>query len=340
MTKVRDIAAGRLSATSINNGPLAGFRNRIINGNFDVWQRALPAATAGTRIFGPDRFEVYQATATVLWSQGVFAAGQTDVPHNPMYYASLVIGSGGSGFYVGQRIEDVRTFAGQECTFSFYFRGNAVRMLTPTFRQNFGSGGSATVVTQANPVATTNGSWSKVEVTVTLPSVAGKTLGSGHYLSVVLENLDSGGFTLDLAQWQLELGNRATTFECRPYGLELSLAQRYYFRMPNPFLHVSGDTTTMSALVKYPVTMRAVPTIASTLTDANYVGTAPTGSQWNIQRGGVSYVSKSQTIVTIAGSGTDASCMSWHFNGGAGWNQAGTYLTTGPTAYIEGSAEL
>jgi trimeric autotransporter adhesin len=32
-------ASGNFDATSINGGPLAGFRNRIINGNFDIWQR-------------------------------------------------------------------------------------------------------------------------------------------------------------------------------------------------------------------------------------------------------------------------------------------------------------
>jgi hypothetical protein len=33
------VTATSVQTTSINNGPLAGFRNAIINGNFDHWQR-------------------------------------------------------------------------------------------------------------------------------------------------------------------------------------------------------------------------------------------------------------------------------------------------------------
>lgn len=46
-----DGSGGLSSVASINSGPLAGFRNAIINGNFDIWQRgrvSLPSHTERT----------------------------------------------------------------------------------------------------------------------------------------------------------------------------------------------------------------------------------------------------------------------------------------------------
>jgi pyocin large subunit-like protein len=38
-TTVIDDSRNLVNVGAINNGPLAGMRNAIINGNFDIWQR-------------------------------------------------------------------------------------------------------------------------------------------------------------------------------------------------------------------------------------------------------------------------------------------------------------
>jgi hypothetical protein len=65
---------------------------------------------------------------------------------------------------------------------------------------------------------------------------------------------------------QLEVGSTATSFDYRPYGTELALCQRYYFKIKpasNSTLNPAGfnsNTTLFSGFVQFPVTMRIAPT--------------------------------------------------------------------------------
>jgi hypothetical protein len=75
---------------------------------------------------------------------------------------------------------------------------------------------------------------------------------------------------------QLEAGSTATPFERRPYGTELALCQRYYYRLTNadaqriaPGYAVS--TTVAECLFQFPVPMRIAPTaLETTGTAADY----------------------------------------------------------------------
>ena len=90
----------------------------------------------------------------------------------------------------------------------------------------------------------------------------------------IIETLNA---TWQITGVQLEVGESATEFEHRPYGTELQLCQRYYFQKATGGANkavASGayyTTTTMIAVVSFPVTMRASPTIYQT-TGATYYG--------------------------------------------------------------------
>lgn len=253
--------SGDVTLPSINGGPIAGFRNAIINGNFDIWQRGTSFAAAG---YGADRWvhNVTGPSGTVTQSRQAFTVGQTDVPNEPTYFyriqgSSYTMTAGN----VSQKIEDVRTFAGQTITVSFYAKASASRELGLRFLQMFN--GSASVDTVASPVSLTT-SWQKFIATISIPSIAGKTIGANSRLELTFDikegavgsNLNSD--SIDIAQIQLEAGSVATPFERRPVGAELELCQRYYFSKAT--LVTSSAAGTL-CYVCFPSEMRVVPTV-------------------------------------------------------------------------------
>ena len=74
---------------------------------------------------------------------------------------------------------------------------------------------------------------------------------------------------------KLEIGSTATDFEHKSYGEELSRCQRYYYRHAGPGATQNIATgayynaTVWAIQIKFPVTMRAVPTLDYS-TDTNY----------------------------------------------------------------------
>jgi len=270
-TASQDVTFDDATVNSLNGGPLAGTRNRIINGNFDIWQRGTSTGTWVAPIsnyYWPDRW-VFNSTGTGgngSVSQQTFTAGQTDVPGEPTYFMRWQITSAASGqtagsCYVEQRIEDVRTLAGQTATISFYAKGTGT-LPNIYLTQTFGSGGSTQVAyTLATNVAL-NASWTKYTYTVSVGSISGKTIGTNHYVGLTFMVPINSTYTLDLAQVQVEPGTVATPFERRSYGQELALCQRYY----RPFNATSYGYAGGSATIYFPVTwspMRATPTTAT-----------------------------------------------------------------------------
>jgi hypothetical protein len=78
----------------------------------------------------------------------------------------------------------------------------------------------------------------------------------------------TNGATFYITGVQLEKGSTATSFDYRPYGTELALCQRYYWRLSansngtNIAIGSSANSTVTSFAVKTPVTMRATPTMS------------------------------------------------------------------------------
>ena len=222
---------------NISAGNLGMFRNRIINGNFDIWQRGTSFNVITSYTYTADRWSLlYDGSgATRTISRQAFALGQTDVPNEPIYYVRYnqsVAGTGGTYSIFENRIEGVRTFGNQTVTTSFYAKANTtISNLNLIFRQSFGAGGSPSAVTYTiGPLFTLTSTWTKYQFTLSIPSVSGKTLGTdgNDFIGMYISMPNNSTFTIDFSQFQVELGNIATPFEFRPYGIELQLCQRYY----------------------------------------------------------------------------------------------------------------
>ncbi len=265
------------NVSAINGGPLAGFRNAIINGNFDHWQRG--TSFTGNE-YGADRWVNARSGSTCTFSRQSFTLGQTDVPDEPTYFARALVSSvAGAGnfaqFY--QNIESVRTFAGKQVTISFWAKADAGKPIAVNMLQFFGTGGSpSATVTSVSPTKfTLTTSWQKITHTVTIPSISGKTLGSDNndYLRLEIffdagssfnsrtDTLGQQSGTFDIAQVQIEAGPVATTFERRPIGTETALCQRFYQVIVAYYLtSTAGVGTGYAQTITYMQTMRKAPT--------------------------------------------------------------------------------
>jgi hypothetical protein len=242
--------------------------NKIINGDFGIWQRGTSiTATSGQYTYGPDRFSVYgYGVGTGTVTQQSFTAGTAPVAgYEGTYFARFK--STNTNLRVQQPIEDVRTFAGQTVAVSFWMKSPTGTTADVFYSQNFGSGGSASVDIGGSTI-TISSAWARYTATVAIPSIAGKTIGTGSYLALRF----GAAINLDIDIWgvQMEVGSTASDFKTATGTKqgELAACQRYYNRYtPGTSAYgmlssagVATSTTLVRATFALPVEMRVAPT--------------------------------------------------------------------------------
>lgn len=268
------------------------FRNRVINGNFDQWQRATSAgATSSVNAYlTADRWKMFAAGSSLTSSQLLFTQGQTTVPNNPYAAHRAVVSSvaGASNAVVMSTfLEDVSLLSGKTVTVSFWGKADATRNIAVELQQNFGSGGSPSASsTDGGRLFSLTTAWQKFTFTTTVASISGKTIGTsglstsatalafwfdaGSSFASRAANLGQQSGTFDIAQIQLEDGSVATQFELRPPFIELALCQRYCFGqtlISGGAFAVGHQYSTTSAMAQFatPVSMRTTsPTLTIT----------------------------------------------------------------------------
>jgi hypothetical protein len=291
----------------------AAGKNKFINGDFRINQRAFTSTTATASTYGFDRWITSSSDGTVTFSAQTFTPGTAPVSGyeaiNFLRAATTGQTLASANTQIHQRVEDVRTFAGQTITISFWAKAaSGTPKIAVEVSQAFGTGGSpsSTVNTYAGQV-TTSTSWARYSVTVSVPSISGKTIGTdsnssslpirfhtsaGSDLNARTGSLGIQNATIDIWGIQAEDGSVATAFQTATGTIqgELAACQRYYFRNTGALVYqgsggIAGSTTNSYQQIKHPVTMRVAPTsvdfslLALQIITASYTVTGCTISQ-------------------------------------------------------------
>jgi hypothetical protein len=282
-----------------------GSGNAIINGAFEINQRGFTSSTANDA-YGFDRWTTFLSDGTTTYSSQDFTLGAApEAGYEAKSFARLVTTGqtlSSASSWLRQKIESVRTFAGQTVTVSFWAKaGSGTPNIAVELSQIFGpsgSGASAVVNTYAGQV-TLSTSWARHSVTVAVPSISGKTITTLDNLSLNLMvsagtdfNARSGSLgiqsnTFDIWGVQVEAGSTATEFRRNANSLqgELAACQRYYWRSENGALAgaysrqgngPAHSSTAATPAIVLPVSMRARPTSVefSNLSLNQHIGTA------------------------------------------------------------------
>jgi hypothetical protein len=307
----------------------AAGKNKIINGDCTINQRnfSSQAVTAEAAVFIVDRFtgtNVVGGTST--FSVQPFTLGTAPVAGYEATQFIRAVSSGQSAGFAGtiftQNIENVRTFAGQTITVSFWAKAaSGTPNVSIELAQAFGTGGSPSTRVEAAGGAqkfAISTSWVRYSKTITLPSIAGKTLGTNNNSRLEVNIWVSAGTdfnsrtnslgiqsnTFDIWGVQVEAGSVATAFQtatgtiqgeldsCMRYAINLNYnpaGKSSYNTIANGY---ASSTTAARIAVNLPVAMRTQP--SSITTSGNFgldnISSVPAVTSITINQGGTTTV--------------------------------------------------
>jgi hypothetical protein len=255
------LTSSTVQLSSINDGPLAGTRNKIINGAMEISQRGTSFA-APAETYTLDRY-LWGQTGTMV----VTISQSTDVPNNT-FQNSLKIDvttadtsiAAADLAQIQQRIEgyNIRDLIGQTFTLSFWVKSPKTGVHCVSFAgsvSDFRSYVLEYTVSSANTWEyktltvsgglITAGTWNwtnGIGLIVSFTLAAGSnrqtTAGSwntGNFFATSnqVNVMDNTANDFYLTGVQLEVGSVATPFERRSFGQELALCQRYFAKTYN-----------------------------------------------------------------------------------------------------------
>jgi hypothetical protein len=282
--------------TSSISGLGYGFKNRIINGAMVIDQRNAGASvTSADSAYSLDRWKMAASPAAKYTVQQ--NAGSVTPPVGFVNYLGVTSSSSysiGASEYQGiqQRIEGFNvadlgwgTANAAPITISFWVRSsltgtfggslynaNANRSYPFTFSISASNTWEQKTLTVAGD---TSGTWAMgtsagltltigLGVGSTYSGTAGAWAGALYFSATGATSVvGTSGATFYITGVQLEKGSTATSFDYRPYGTELALCQRYYYKLTEVSYAVMGmcSATTAARLnVPFPVSMRTAPT--------------------------------------------------------------------------------
>ena len=278
--------------TSCTGVPFDGFKNRIINGGFQVAQRGTSFTSATTF---PNSDDTYNLDRWYVLSDGndiVDITQTTTVPTNAAKNSiGLDVETVNTKFGIAQIIENVNCVdaIGGAVTLSFQAKVSATTQLDNVKCAIVAWSGTADTVTSdiisawgvegTNPTLIANAtyenspanlnvttSFATYNVTATVDTASTTNIILFIWSDVTTTTL---GDFLFITNVQLEKGSTASSFDYRSIGTELALCQRYFAKMGQGSASFAAfgagmynGTAGTNLFVKYPTTMRASPTLS------------------------------------------------------------------------------
>jgi hypothetical protein len=249
-----EVAGSAVVAGTLSAGNPLMFRNRLVNGNFNIWQRGTSFSSVSASTYTADRW------CTGGNAQALTVAQSSDTPLFAGFQYSLSITTtftSGSTALLEQRLERVNSldfYKGTTFVISFWAKQTAgttnslsVAPLFPSgVETGYSSGTNATTPTSQN--ATLSSSWTYYTMPFVISSASVVT--NSLYFQFYWLSAPSNPSTVLITGVQLEKGSVATTWEQRPYATELALCQRYYQEIPNSGgSHFTGAGRSQGSLV-------------------------------------------------------------------------------------------
>lgn len=265
--------------TSLSVEPLANqylYKQAIINGNFDVWQRGT-SFTDLTGVYSADRFiTAFSGTSVVSRS--------TDVPNISSLYSLKMATPLEASFAdrLSYRMEgqNAGRFSAKAITFSFWLKiddithletttagGTYFDIVYPSALNVFTTAETA-IGLQTITLPTAN-TWTKYTFTVTLPATSpatGYSIANGLQINIRFKktaDIETLTKNFYFSQVQLNAGSVALPFMPKSFAEELRDCMRYFQKSTNfGGSGVSMGTTVARYTLNFPVPMRIAPTIA------------------------------------------------------------------------------
>jgi hypothetical protein len=321
--------------------------NRIINGAFDFWQRGTSSTSGG--YVAADRWKNFVAGGTVTQARQVHTIGDKFGSNTPPFYLRQTVSgqsAAGNLALTIQSIEGVRSYAGETITvLGWARRSSGAGNMTVEGAQLFGTGGSpsADVFSISPTTITLTSDWEPFAAVLTVPSIAGKTIGTNGNDHLGLNFWTSAGSdfnartnslgiqTIGVDLWgiHIKLGVHtadATALYKQPeLGPELARCQRYYQVVKGSKL--LGVTYTPNGDTRCPIrlvtSMRTTPSVTYT-GSTSVIAFGESTSAVNISLGTLTVAGEDQNSIGIFGIGNNAAftslgpVMSWGDKGADG----------------------
>lgn len=258
---------------NIDAGIVSGFRNKIINGDFSIWQRITgetASVPTNNTFVGPDRW-LFRGTALTGGTISIRKM-PPDMSWRGRSRINITRTGCTSSQYIAQKIEGLEQFSGKVVTVSMDVQTDTENM-SFSMTMDFGTGGNPNPVEtiDAVPFTVPSGNVTRVSRIMQIPDLSTKNFGTNgdSYLLLYINFLGTANKTIRISSVSLVEGDataEADSFSPRHIQQELALCQRYYYSTSYTasagWLYSTAAFNDMFAgIITFPVTMRTSPTI-------------------------------------------------------------------------------